>query len=432
VDSHASRTKEKISAVKGTRDILPPDSSLWQAVERKAHEVFGTFGYMEIRNPVIEPAELFVRSIGEGTDIVNKEMYIFQDRKGRSICLRPEGTASVARAYIEHGLRVQPHPQRLYYLGPMFRYERPQKGRYRQFHQIGAEILGSETPEADVEMLTMVHDYLKVLHFEHLRVLLNSVGCDVCRPPYRKILIHALDQRKEDLCEDCRSRITVNPLRVMDCKTRGCQAVVTQLPPMVDHLCDECRIHHGKVLEGLDRAGVAYERNDRLVRGLDYYTRTVFEVVSEDLGAQNAMLGGGRYNRLIEELGGPTTPGVGFAIGQDRLVDILPNSFRDMILQRELYYLVPSEEKFRDRAGRIARVLRSSGHTAIEEVDGRSFKAAAKFADRTGITFTIFLGESEASEDSITIKNMKSGEQISLKEELFHQRIKGKLSLFDA
>lgn len=415
----ASKKTPRVNAVKGTRDILPPDSVVWQAMEQKAMRVFSRFGYREIRTPVMEPTELFVRSIGESTDIVNKEMYEFKDKKGRSLCLRPEGTASVARAYVEHNLRLQPHPLRLYYLGPMFRYERPQKGRYRQFYQIGAEILGTESPSADLEMLVMVHRFLKELGFRELSILLNSVGCDQCRPEYRAELTEKLRAKKDQLCQDCIQRLDQNPLRVFDCKVPSCRETVTSLPLIGDHLCEGCREHHDRVVEGLQRAGISAGRDDGLVRGLDYYTRTVFEVVSADLGAQNAILGGGRYDRLIQDLGGPETPAIGFAIGEDRLMEILPDSFREASLREPVCYVLPLAPEYLPEAETLALQIREQDVVAVLEVDGRPVRAAMKYADRMTFDRVVFLGEDEVAGGTVTVKEMRTGEQSAMERDVF-------------
>jgi len=317
-----------IRRVRGTRDILPPESRLYRAVEDEAVRTFGAFGYDEVRLPILEPTELFVRSVGEGTDIVGKEMYTFADRKGRSLTLRPEGTAGVARAYIENGLGQRPQPLRLLYMGPMFRYEKMQRGRYRQFSQIGIELLGAATPEADVEVLHALHTFLARLGFDDLEILLNDLGDPEDRAAYVERLKQELGPRREALCADCRRRWDTNPLRILDCKVETCREIVAGTTPIAETVSPAARAHVERVRELLGELGVAVRWAPRLVRGLDYYLRTVFEVVSPALGEHAVICGGGRYDRLIADLGGPPVAGVGFAIGEDRLVEVLPQTFR--------------------------------------------------------------------------------------------------------
>ncbi|MGD2116099.1 MAG: histidine--tRNA ligase, partial [Acidobacteriota bacterium] len=323
---------DRIRRPKGTRDLLPPETAVWSAVEETARRTFGRYGYGEIRTPVLEETELFVRGVGEATDIVGKEMYTFTDKGGRSLTLRPESTASVARAYVENGLQQRPSPVKLYYLGPQFRYERPQKGRYRQFYQIGAELLGDAGPVSDAELILMLIDFLGALEFEGLTVLLNTVGGPESRAAYRDELVRFLEPKREVLSDDSRRRLTTNPLRILDTKVEREREILADAPRLADSLTAEDREHFGAVRSILDRFGVGYRVDDRLVRGLDYYTRTVFEITAAGLGAQDAIVGGGRYDALISEVGGPETPGIGFAIGEDRLIDVLPQSFRERVL----------------------------------------------------------------------------------------------------
>ncbi|HLC40941.1 MAG TPA: histidine--tRNA ligase, partial [Methylomirabilota bacterium] len=309
-----------IKAVKGVKDIIPPEISKWQRLEEAARRLLETAGYQEIRLPLFERTELFTRGIGEATDIVQKEMYTFEDRSGESLTLRPEGTASVIRAYLEHGMAVWPKPVRLYYLGPMFRHERPQAGRYRQFYQIGAEVLGADNPVVDAEVIAVLVELFRNLGLaQRLELLLNSIGDAQCRPAYRDRLAGYLRLHLQDLCDDCRERVERNPLRVLDCKKPGCAPVIREAPEITHHLCRDCRSHFDRVQEYLGALGVSYTLAPRLVRGLDYYTRTTFELVSRELGAQNAVAAGGRYDGLVEELDGPPTPGIGFAMGVERI-----------------------------------------------------------------------------------------------------------------
>ena len=306
--------------MKGTRDLLPPDTSLWQRVEAEAHRVFAAYHYGEVRTPILEETALFARGVGAETDIVMKEMYTFRDRDEESLTLRPEATASVVRAYIEHSLYNQGGVQKLYYIGPMFRRERPQKGRYRQFYQIGAEVLGSQNPLVDVEVIEMLVLFLERVGIREYQLLINSVGCPTCRAAYLEVLRQALQDVKATMCADCQRRADTNPLRVLDCKVEADQPIIEKLPKIIDHLDPECRQHFERVTSELQARGLVYQITPRLVRGLDYYTRTTFEITSGALGAQNAVVGGGRYDGLSEMLGGPPTPGIGFSIGQDRLI----------------------------------------------------------------------------------------------------------------
>ncbi len=312
-----------IKAIRGMRDIMPPESERWQRVESVAREVFYLYGYRELRLPLLERTELFARSIGQDTDIVAKEMYTFPDRHGESLTLRPEATAQVVRAVLENHLERGAGVKKYYTIGPMFRYERPQKGRYRQFHQINCEALGTDAPELDAEVILMLMDLLGRLGLTQVRLLLNSLGCPECQVDFQAKLSLFLAS-KEGWCEDCQRRRETNPLRVLDCKSQHCQELLRHAPVIRDSLCDACAAHYSRVLQLLAGFGVPYEEQPRLVRGLDYYTRTAFEVAALGLGAQDAVAGGGRYNGLARELGGPDLPGLGFAIGEDRLLEVLP------------------------------------------------------------------------------------------------------------
>jgi len=400
-----------IQRVRGTRDILPPDSSLWAAVEAEALRVFGGFGYQEIRLPVLEPTELFVRTVGEGTDIVAKEMYTFADRKGRSLTLRPEGTAGVARAYIENGLAQRPHPLRLCYLGPMFRYEKMQRGRFRQFSQIGIELLGAATPEADVEVLLALHTFLTALGFEDLVIVLNNLGDPEDRPRFVAGLLEELRSNREGLCADCHRRWEANPLRILDCKVPGCRELVAGTTPVGEAVGEAARQHVEAVESGLDGLGIPVRREPRLVRGLDYYLRTVFEVISPRLGEDAVICGGGRYDRLISDLGGPQVAGVGFAIGQDRLVDVLPAGFRQRVLGQRPVVLLPLDGAATRQALALARELVGEGIATHTEVTGRSLKAGLKWASKLGAAITVILGAEELAGGQVTVRDLDHGEQ---------------------
>jgi histidyl-tRNA synthetase len=393
-----------IKAIRGMRDILPPETVRWQWVERTAREVFELYGYRELRLPLIERTELFARSIGEETDIVAKEMYTFPDRHGESLTLRPEATASVLRAVLEHGLDKGAGVKKYYTLGPMFRYERPQKGRYRQFHQINCEAFGGDAPELDAEIILLLLDILARLKLGESRLLVNSLGCRECQAHFKAALQDFL-AGKPGLCEDCRRRRSANPLRVFDCKSPHCQAILSDAPVLKDYLDPECAAHFARVLELLSRFGVAYEEQPRLVRGLDYYTRTAFEVVAGGLGAQDAVAGGGRYNGLSQELGGPELPAIGFAIGEDRLLEVLPQDWGQDEGHR--IFLAALGEAAREKAFDLLRELRQQGVAAEVDFEGRPLKAQMSLADRLGTTYAVILGDRELQKGSAILRRMK-------------------------
>ncbi|HWQ54758.1 MAG TPA: histidine--tRNA ligase [Bryobacteraceae bacterium] len=399
-----------IRAVKGTRDLLPPATAVWNRVEDVAREVFRVYNYHEIRTPILEETQLFARGVGEETDIVTKEMYTFQDRDGSSLTLRPENTASVIRAYIEHRLDQRPGVQKLWYMGPMFRRERPQKGRYRQFFQIGAEAIGSESPAVDAEVIEMVAEILRRAGMADFHVLINSVGCPNCRPQYVERLREELAGVAGAMCEDCRRRALTNPLRVLDCKIPGDQPIIERLPSILDHLCDICRPHFEAVKRYLDDRGIAYEIRPRLVRGLDYYMRTTFEVVHGALGAQNSVLGGGRYDGLAESLGSKVhSPGIGFSIGEDRLVMTVEGAAPPVPLD---VLMAPMGEAAMRSAAILARDLRSTG-TSVEIAEGK-LKRSLELANKLGARYVLMIGENEIAAGRYTLKNMQTGEQQSV------------------
>jgi histidyl-tRNA synthetase len=400
-----------IKAIRGTRDILPPSTGAWNQVEQTARETFRVYNYQEIRTPLLEETQLFVRGVGEETDIVTKEMYTFQDRDGSSLSLRPEATASVIRAYIEHRLDQRPGIQKLYYIGPMFRRERPQKGRYRQFFQIGAEAIGSESPAVDAEVIEMVMELLARLRLEGQSLLLNSVGCRECRPEYLKRLREALKQVAPKLCADCQRRAVTNPLRVLDCKVEADQPIIERLPTILDHLCENCREHFGAVRRHLQQRAIAYEIRPRLVRGLDYYTRTTFEVVHGALGSQNSVLGGGRYDGLAEALGSKTpAPGIGFSIGEDRLVYTLEQLHPSLGEHAVDFYIAALDEPAFERCAEIARDLRRAGKVVELAPPGR-LKRSLETANKLGARRALIVGETEIAENRYTVKDMATGEQ---------------------
>ncbi len=400
----------KYRAIKGVQDILPPDVYLWQEVESIAAQVFAPFGYREIRTPVMEFTEVFTRSIGETTDIVEKEMYTFNDRAGRSITLRPEGTAPVVRAYVEKHLYSLPSPQKYYYIGPMFRYERPQKGRFRQFHQIGVEAFGEEDPRMDAEVLDMLRCFLERVGVDNLRFEVNSIGCDKCRPIYRRALVDFLSSRINSLCSDCRRRYEVNPLRVLDCKVQGCAEIKKKAPGITDYLCSGCREHFDALLGYLDLLKIPFSVNPAMVRGLDYYTRTTFEVASESLGAQSAVAAGGRYDKLIEEFGGPAVPGIGFAIGMERLTTLIKDRHGIVEPAPAVYFAAIGDEAEK-AAYKLASEMRTNGIWVELDYSGASLKSRFRKADRLKATYVFILGEDELSRGTIRYKRLSDGEQ---------------------
>jgi histidyl-tRNA synthetase len=396
----------KISGVKGMNDLLPRESARWQELEAVAREVFALYGYREVRTPIVEHAQLFARGVGEATDIVNKEMYVFEDKGEELLALRPEGTAGTVRAFIEHGAYVE-GPQKWFYMGPMFRRERPQKGRYRQFHQIGVECLGAAEPAIDVEQIAMLEDYLGRLGVR-ADLKINSVGDAACRPAYLDTLREWLRARGDALCADCRDRTERNALRVLDCKNPSCQPVLADAPRLVDRLCDGCRDHLDSVKAGLDSLGVSYAIDPRLVRGLDYYVRTAYEFSSTALGAQSAVAGGGRYDGLVEMLGGPATPAIGFALGQERLALILDAVGRASPEPRPEVFFVSADETGAREALRRASTLRKAGIAC--ELDPRGGKLARQFkhAERVRARYAVVLGGNEVASGQAKLKDLES------------------------
>jgi len=405
---------EPIRSVKGTRDLLPPDTGLWQRVEAEAHRVFAAYHYGEIRTPILEETALFARGVGTETDIVMKEMYTFRDRDEESLTLRPEATASVVRAYIEHSLYNQGGVKKLYYIGPMFRRERPQKGRYRQFYQIGAEVLGSENPLVDVDVLEMLALFLERVGIREYRLLLNSVGCPNCRAAYLEVLRSALQEVKAGMCVDCQRRADTNPLRVLDCKVEADQPIIEKLPKTIDHLDEPCHRHFERVTGELQERGLTYQVTPRLVRGLDYYTRTTFEITSGAVGAQNAVVGGGRYDGLSEMLGGPPTPGIGFSIGQDRLILAVQAAAALQAGSPLAAYIVWMGESELRPASRLVRELRAQGLSVEIDYDPMKIKKAMGVANKLGARFAVIIGEGELASGKYQVKDMASGQQQEL------------------
>jgi len=401
-----------IRGIKGVKDILPDEVGRWQLIESTARRLAEVYGFREIRIPVFEVTELFARSIGASTDIVEKEMYTFQDRDGTSLTLRPEATAGAVRAYIEHNLSASPTAQKLYYFGPMFRHERPQAGRLRQFHQFGVEAFGCAQPEADIEVIALLWKFFSALGLPDLTLEINSLGEAGDRPAYKKILVEFLKKREDRLCQNCRRRIETNPLRVLDCKVPECRAATEGAPKLTDHLSARARAHFEAVLAGLRALAIPYALNPRLVRGLDYYTLTTFEVTTTHLGAQNAVGAGGRYDGLVETLGGPKTPAVGFAVGLERTALALPAS--EVPPPSRLVYVASFGQKGGPAGQRLLYELRALGIRADSDYRASTLKAHLKQADRLGAALAVIVGDDEAAKDVAIVRDMTTKEQAEL------------------
>ena len=404
-----------INGPRGTKDILPDTVAQWTHVEKVIRELCARYGYHEIRTPIFEHTELFLRGIGETTDVVEKEMYTFTDRGERSLTLRPENTASVVRSYLQNKLYAADALVKLFYIGSMFRYDRPQAGRYREFHQFGVEALGEENPAVDAEIIVLAVEFLRALGLQELKLHLNSVGCPKCRPVYREKLQEFFRPHLEELCTDCRSRFERNPLRLLDCKHEHCHALAEGAPRITDCLCDECRVHFTEVQSYLTAAGIPFELDANLVRGLDYYTKTAFEVKYTPLGAQSAVAGGGRYDGLVEEVGGPPTPGIGFAVGLERVLlalekqELLPEEPEAVDV-----FVVALGEAAQIPAFKLLHELRAAKLSAAMDFAGRSMKAQMKQANKKNARFVAILGEDEVKEASALLKDMKTSEQKKL------------------
>ena len=404
-----------INGPRGTKDILPDTVAQWTHVEKVIRELCARYGYHEIRTPIFEHTELFLRGIGETTDVVEKEMYTFTDRGERSLTLRPENTASVVRSYLQNKLYAADALVKLFYIGSMFRYDRPQAGRYREFHQFGVEALGEASPAVDAEIIVLAVEFLRALGLQELKLHLNSVGCPKCRPVYRERLQEFFRPHLEELCTDCRSRFERNPLRLLDCKNEHCHALAEDAPRITDCLCDECRTHFAEVQSYLTAAGVPFELDANLVRGLDYYTKTAFEVKYTPLGAQSAVAGGGRYDGLVEEVGGPPTPGIGFAVGLERVLlalekqELLPEEPEAVDV-----FVVALGEAAQIPAFKLLHELRVAKLSAAMDFAGRSMKAQMKQANKKNARFVAILGEDEVKEASALLKDMKTSEQKKL------------------
>ncbi len=404
-----------IRSIQGTHDILPGEVELWHRIEHAIRAVFGRYGFAEIRTPVLEWTELFARGVGAATELVQKEMYSLVDSKGRSITLRPEGTASIVRSYNEHRLDRAVSVSRLYYIGPMFRHERPQKGRYRQFHQLGIEVLGSESPALEAEVIEAVIRFLRHLGLQAFELVVNSVGDTNCRPAYLENLTAHMDPLLERFCGQCRSRRKTNPLRIFDCKVPSCRALLEEMPKLTDHLCDDCRRHHRDFLKWLDVHQIQYREDPTLVRGLDYYVRTTFELISKELGpTQNAILGGGRYDGLSELLGGPHVPAYGFALGLERLMMLLRSDGGEKpgfaVPAPDLFLAYLDSKSLKECVG-IATILRQQGWYVCVDYEGRSLRAQLRLANRLKSLFSCVIGEEETATGKVKVKRMSDGKE---------------------
>jgi len=409
-----------IPAIRGTHDILPNEVGRWQRLELVIRDLCERYGYQEIRTPVIEREELFAKGTGETTDIVRKEMYTFEDKGGERVTLRPEATPSMVRTFVEHGLEQHLPTVKLFSLGPMFRYERPQKGRYRQFHQLDVEVFGISDAMLDAEVIEMASALVRALKIETSEVVINSVGCQKCRPRFSQALLDALGGQISELCGDCQRRAKINPLRIYDCKVKDDQPIIDALPHSVDFLCNDCCDHFKVVQSQLAALGLEHRVSHRLVRGLDYYTRTTFEVLGVNLGAQNALLGGGRYDGLVAQLGGPDRAGIGFAAGLERLVLAMPE--QSSVATPDVF-VVALGEVARQPAHLLARDLRNGGLATLVDYDARSLRAQMKRADKTNARYVVILGDTELAHDEVTLKDMDSGVQTTVAREAVVQRI---------
>ncbi len=402
----------EIQSIRGMNDILPEETIKWKHVRNRMQSVFESYGFREILIPVVEETRLFQRGIGETTDIVEKEMYTFEDRSGQSLTLRPEATASIVRAYIQHHLFKTGRIEKYYFWGPMFRYERPQKGRYRQFYQIDVEAFGSHDPSLDADIIAALYDFLTALEVPDVTIEINSLGCPACRPAYHKALKTYFSDKQASLCPDCRSRLVRNPLRILDCKVDTCHALVLKAPNIHDFLCPECREHFHRLRVYLSKLSIPSRLNPLMVRGLDYYMRTTFEAVSENLGAQSAVAGGGRYDGLVNQLGGPNIPGIGFAMGMERLLMILQDSLETLTWPCDLFIAALGEDA-RNLSITLASKLRRAGKVCEFSYDPKSLKAQMKLANRLSAHFTAIIGENEIRENQIILRNMQTKEQIT-------------------
>ena len=401
-----------IKGPRGTNDVLPSESYKWNYLEKKFREICNKFAYKEIRTPIFEHTELFERGVGETTDVVQKEMYTFQDKGDRSITLKPEGTSPVVRSYIENKLYAEAQPIKTFYITPCFRYERPQAGRLREFHQFGVEVFGTQNPEVDVEVMSLVDAFLKSLGLKEIELRINSIGCPKCRKEYHEKLKDYLRERLDNLCETCNSRFETNPMRIIDCKNEKCQEQLDEVPMMIDNLCEECEEHFGKVKEYLDILGIEYIVDPKIVRGLDYYSKTAFEFISKDIGTQATVSGGGRYDALVESLGGKETPAVGFGMGIERLILTLESCGIEIPDEDKLdIFIATIGEKAEKIAFKLLFDLRKAGISGEKDYLGRSMRAQFKYANKIDSRYVATIGDDEVEKNVVQLKNMETGEQ---------------------
>ena len=399
-------------APRGTKDVLPSESYKWHYLERIIREITELFGYKEVRTPVFEHTELFVRGVGDTTDIVQKEMYTFLDKGNRSITLKPEGTAGVVRAYIEHGLHNLAQPIKMYYITPVFRYENPQAGRLRQHHQFGVEVFGAKEASIDGEIIALAMELFHRLGLKELELNINSIGCPNCRPRYHEVLKKYLEDHLDELCQTCNTRYDKNPLRILDCKNKECGVIVKDAPIILDYLCQECSTHFEELQSFLSAANIDYKVNPMIVRGLDYYTKTVFEIISNQIGAQGTVCGGGRYDGLVKECGGPDTPGAGFGLGLERLLLALESQNLEIPQQEARdVYVVTIGQQARHKAFELLQLMRSNNILADMDHVGRSVKAQFKYADKANVSWVCILGEEELQNNQIKVRSMKDGSE---------------------
>jgi len=400
-----------IKKIKGFSDLYPPEIEKYLFMEKVAREIFPLYGFVEMRTPILERTELFARSIGDETDVVQKEMFSFLDKKGRSLSLRPEATAGVVRAYIENKIYAKENISKFFTIGPMFRYERPQKGRQRQFHQVNVEVFGSSSPYIDGELIVMLMDFLKRLNIKGISLEINSLGCSKCRASYLANLKEFLEKIDEDLlCEDCKVRRIKNPLRVLDCKIESCRKLYKEAPKIIDYLCSDCETHFEQVLNLLKFENIQFKINKNLVRGLDYYQRTTFEVIAEGIGAQSAIAGGGRYDGLIKQLGGPDLPGIGFACGMERIAQLIEIQEQ----KNKFFYIATIDKKGLDFGFEVGSILRNRGFECVCSYEVKSVKAHLRAANKSGARYCIIIGEDELLKRKVTLKDLKTGEQKGL------------------
>ncbi len=411
----------KITRPNGTEDILPKNISKWYSVENAARNVAESFGFKEIRIPTFENTDLFLRSVGETTDVVQKEMYTVMAKETK-FTLRPEGTAGTIRALLQNGMLNEALPQKVFYILSCFRHERPQAGRLREFHQFGLEMIGSKSARADAEVICLAKTLLDTLGLKNIELNINSIGCPTCRKKYHEALRAFFADRKEELCDTCKSRLEKNPMRILDCKSPVCQEIAKNAPVITDYLCEECSTHFDDLKKYLTSLGIAYSINPKIVRGLDYYTKTVFEFVTTEIGAQGTVCGGGRYDGLVEELGGKPTPSLGFAMGIERILLLMEKQGAEFLPEKELdLYIAPMDESAVTKAMQLAREAREAGYTVEYDLMERGLKAQMKYADKKGAAFTMVLGENELNSGTAKLKNMQTGEQteISIEDKFF-------------